>query len=247
MSSISKSTFVIKFGGSVFSTSEDKIFDVEKAKNLINFLRKYFSKYKFIVVVGGGFLARKYIKFIEENSNVNINEKQKEKIKHEVGVASININAIVLSSLFEENEVEEKIFRYTDFDEETEIQIDKNVLISAAGHPGYSSDYNAYQLAIRAKAKGVISLKNVDGVYTKDPKKFKDAKPISNCTWEEYLKIIGNPVEFKAGGNYPVDPLTAKLALKRNVRFFIVKGDEYNYSEVEKILLNQDFIGTIIS
>lgn len=233
-------TIVVKFGGSIFSTSEEKIFDFSKALELRDFLRSFYSDYRFIVVVGGGYLARKYIQLLDTNSKSDF-----EQSKHEIGVASININAIMFRSLFSKGEVEEKIPRYSDFDDDSPLDFSKNVMVSAAGHPGHSSDYNALKLAYRTGTNTIFSLKNIDGVYDKDPKKFQDARRLDTVSWDEYLDIIGNPPIFTAGGNYPVDPITARKSKPLGIKFVIMSGESLlqfkNYIEEKK------YIGTVIS
>ena len=68
------------------------------------------------------------------------------------------------------------------------------------------------QLARLLKSKRVINLTNVDYVYNKNPKKFKDAKPIKDLTWKQFKKIIGG--KWSPGANVPFDPIASKLAEK---------------------------------
>ncbi|MCS7317716.1 MAG: hypothetical protein NZZ41_05340 [Candidatus Dojkabacteria bacterium] len=248
--SVVKKFIVIKLGGSVVSTSEENIFEFEKALCFVNILRRYFNKYKFVVIIGGGFLARKYIRLIQENSYVHSYSDNRTEfldlLKHEVGVAAVNLNAIVLKSLFFPHEVEDKILRYQDFDNLDSIKISKNVLISAAGHPGYSSDYNAYLIAKRVETNFVVSIKNIDGVYTSDPKKDKNAVFLSYLSWSKYLNIVGVKEHFNPGDNYPVDPLTAKLCMRDKIKFIIMGNDNGSFIEFSKLLECKDYKASII-
>jgi len=237
-----KQVVVIKFGGSIFSTSEELIFNFKKVALLKSLLEEFFFKYSFVVVVGGGYVARKYINLIENQKEYI--EGNLEKSKHEIGVAAINLNAVMLKNMFREDQVEEFIPRYDDFDFDTPIQIKKNILVSAAGHPGHSSDYNAFKLAVRTNSNLVVSLKDIDGVYSKDPKKFEGAYKIDKLTWNEYLEVIGE-THFAPGANFPVDPITAQKANGSGVKFVIIKGGD-EFEELRIYLESNNHNGTLI-
>ena len=52
------------------------------------------------------------------------------------------------------------------------------------------SDVTAVALAVRLGAIQCEFYKDVDGVYTKDPHKFKDAKKIEACDYDDILKLV---------------------------------------------------------
>lgn len=227
---------VIKVGGSILSLSEEEIFSFKEAKTLKQTFDGIDNK-QYILCVGGGFLCRKYQKLMKEN---NIIDKE----QHNIGVASINMNAVMLKSVFGE-EAEEEILKYKDYDENYSIVFKKKFMITAAGSPGHSSDWNTVKLALRSNSKIIISLKNIDGVYTKDPKKYPEAKHLESISWDEYINIIGNPSVFEPGGNYPVDIYAAKLAKEKGIKFYIISGSDFD--NMKKSINGEKFKGTIIS
>ena len=226
---------VINVGGSLLSPSEDVLFDFEYAQKLKNLIQSS-PEQKFILCVGGGAITRKYQQLLMSKGATTDSQ-------HEVGVALINVNAVLLKSVLSEMS-EEKILRYEDFQDESPISFNKQVLIAAAGAVGHSSDWNTIQLAIRAGQTKVFSLTNIDGVYNKDPKKFPDAEMLKTVKWNEYLDIIGNPKEHVPGAKYPVDPLAAELGKKNNIEFYVIAGSDLdNFSNA---LRASEFKGSII-
>jgi uridylate kinase len=230
--------WILKVGGSLLSPSEDKIFDFTFAKNLKETLLKYtIEGNQFILCIGGGYLCRKYQKILRE-------EGYDDEDQHNIGVATINVNAEMLNSVFEET-VERMILRYQDYDNETPIVFNKPFLITAAGGPGHSSDWNTIKLALRANSTEIISLKNIDGVYSADPTKNPNAKRINKLSWDEYLKVIGNPTEHAPGASYPVDPLASALAKEHNIKFYIVNGSDL--ANLEDLMAGKEFEGSVIN
>lgn len=69
--------------------------------------------------------------------------------------------------------------------------ISKNVVTiftCGTGNPFFSTDTAAIMRAIEIKADIILLAKNVDGLYTKDPKKYADAAMISKITFKEVLE-----------------------------------------------------------
>jgi len=90
--------------------------------------------------------------------------------------------------------------------------------------------------------KKIINLTNIDYVYDKDPKKFKDAKILKEIDWKNYRKIVGE--KWSPGLSSPFDPISAKLAEKLRMKIIIINGREIE--RLENVLRNRPFIGTEI-
>ena len=228
---------IIKVGGSILSLSEENIFDFNEVNKLKDVLFEHLDKRKYLLCIGGGFVCRKYQKLLRDKG-------YPDKDQHEVGVATINLNAVMMKSVFG-NRADDRILRYADYDSDEPIIFERDIFVTAAGSPGHSSDWNTVKLAIRSNSKKIVSLKNIDGVYTADPKKDPAATKLDKVTWDEYINIIGNPSSFEPGGNYPVDIFAAKLAKETGKVFYIVKGD--NFENMMNAINGEEFIGTIIS
>ncbi len=234
---------ILKIGGSLLSISDEEPFNFDYAYKLRTLVTELVRREKKLIInVGGGFLARKFMKLVDSHGERDVID------IHKVGVAATNMNAEILHGLFDKL-VSPEVLRYADFDEfltgiDTQVNLDTySGVISSGSKPGKSNDWNALQFAYRLKSKIVISIKNIDGVYTADPKKDPDAKRLDGITWDQYLEIIGNPKEHRPGASYPVDPISARDAKQKGISFWIMGGDLGN---LRKAILEGQFVGTVI-
>lgn len=116
------------------------------------------------------------------------------------------------------------------------------VVIGAGWKPGWSTDYDAVILARDYGAGVIINLSNIDYLYDKDPRKFKDAKPIQKTTWEDVEKIVGG--KWIPGLNAPFDPIATKLAKKLGLTVIVTNGQDFN--NLKNILEGESFKGTVV-
>ena len=97
-------------------------------------------------------------------------------------------------------------------------------------------------MAERFGAKEIINAGDIPFVYTKDPKKFKDAQPIKNISWSNYQKII--PSKWIPGMSLPFDPVATKKAKELKLKVKIIQaGDLKN---LKNTIEGKEFNGTMI-
>lgn len=233
---------ILKIGGSLLSPSQEKQFDFQFALNLRNTLEPLVSEYQFVIAVGGGFTGRYFQKQAQESG-------ESDKIDlHKIGIAATNLNAELLHGVFTGMSTVD-VLRYRAYDEfmhrdnVREVFGTGSVVVVAGSQPGRSNDWNALEIANVFGVNEIIDVKNVDGVYDKDPKKFPDAKFLEKLTWDEYLNVIGNPEEHAPGANYPVDPITARRAKELQIAYQIVGG---NLDNLKNVITKVQFHGTVI-
>lgn len=221
-------TFVISLGGSlIFPDGLDKKF----LANFKKTIQKYISRrYKFVIICGGGKLARSFQQVASKARKLGGKELDW------LGIYATKINAHLLKAFFG-TDAGDIIIE----DPTKKIKFDKSVLIAAGWLPGCSTDYDAVLLAKNVGVKEVVNISNIDYVYDKDPKKHKDAKKFKKMSWEDYSKLIGK--KWKAGMNVPFDPVAAKEAQKSRMKVFIIGRDLKN---LENLLGMRKFRGTII-
>ena len=218
----------MSLGGSVIVP--DKI-DIDFLKDFKKIIERYIGKgYRFAIYCGGGRLARDYQKAASETLKFENEEMDW------IGIHATIMNAEFVKSLFG-NMAEEVIIR----DPTGNIKFNKKIIIAAGWKPGWSTDYDAVLLAKNLGADLVVNMSNVDFLYDKDPKKFRDAKKIENISWKDYRKISGD--KWEAGLNMPFDPIAAKEAEKSRIKVAIIGKDLDNF---EKILDGKEFKGTLI-
>jgi uridylate kinase len=90
--------------------------------------------------------------------------------------------------------------------------------------------------------KNVVNLSNIDYVYNKDPKKFKNAKKIKEISWADFRKIVGD--KWDPGLNVPFDPIASKIAQEAQMEVVIMNGKKLK--NLENYLEGKKFTGTVI-
>jgi uridylate kinase len=236
--------FVLKVGGSLLSKSDNQLFDFSYAYRLKNFLKAESQKgYRFVINVGGGFLTRKYLELLKAGGEADIED------LHCVGVAITNLHAEIVHGLFDKLAYKH-VIRYLEYEQLLNHTISVPdfagyaVVIASASQPGASNDLNAAQLTSVFGCKRAISMKNVAGVFTSDPKTNPNATLLPKLTWQEYLDVIGNPVTHVPGANYPIDPLAAKFSTDHGLGYIVVHGE--NLENLQAVLEERKFVGTEI-
>lgn len=226
---------VVKIGGSVLSL-KDNLFNFEEADRIKNFFLSMDSKFKFILVTGGGHIAREYQELLKLKSLPEYDQ-------HYIGTMACNMNAVMLRSIFG-NFAEDKVLALSDINNDSRLNFSRRFLIAGAGNPGPSSDWDAAWLAKRSSAHFVVTLKDTDAVYSEDPDINPNATRLDKISWGEYLKIIGNKDTHIPGANLPVDPIAARFSKDNNIKFYVVSGNDFD--NIKNLFNSQAFIGTEI-
>ncbi|MFA6889111.1 MAG: UMP kinase [Candidatus Woesearchaeota archaeon] len=222
-------TIVLSLGGSLIYPQE---IDVEYLKKFRQLILGYINKgMKFGIICGGGYICREYIK--KANEILPLQTIQNDTI----GILTTRANAQLIREIFSDVAYKDVIIDYS-----KKIKTDNPLIIGAGWQPGCSTDKDAVLLAEKLGAKTIINMTNVDYVYTKDPRKFADAKPITKTTWKEFKVIVGG--EWKAGMNLPFDPVAAALAEKNKFKVIIINGKPLN--NLENYLSGKEFKGSVI-
>ena len=189
---------------------------------------------RFMLIAGGGKLCRHY----QEAGTAVIGSLTEEDLDW-LGIHVTHLNGHLLRTIFQDI-ANPRVIQHYDrkFKNWTEP-----VAIGAGWKPGWTTDYDAVQLAKDFEGKLIINMSNIDYVYDKDPSKFSDAKPLKNITWEEMTKIVGD--KHSSGINAPFDPIATKMAKKLNLTVVIANGN--NMGNIQRIINKQSFKGTVIS
>jgi uridylate kinase len=227
-------TIVISLGGSIICPSTNKINTafLKKFRALIlSFIKR---GYKFVIISGGGKIARLYQKSANKITKVSPENQDW------IGISATKLNACLLRAIFADkacpvifDSPHKKVKKYL---------LEKPVIIASGWKPGFSTDYDAVLLAKRFKLKEVINAGNISFVYDKDPKKYKNAHAFKKINWADYQKIISS--KWIPGLSTPFDPVATKMAKKLKMRAIIILGTDIK--NFEKVLQGDNFKGTII-
>jgi uridylate kinase len=229
---------VIKLGGSLVSPSREKLFDFDYLKGLKEKLLPHLQAgRKFFFVLGGGSLMRMYRDLAKDAGVQGENE------LHLIGTTVNVLNAEVFRAYFAEY-ADEGVFKYEDYYDDKPIEILKGLKAGGGGRPGHSGDMDATLAALKCQSDTVINLKNIDHIYSADPKKDPNATKINDLTWEQYLELIGNPADHEPGGNYPIDPVTSRLAREKNIKMVVMSG--WDLDNFASYLSGNAYEGTLV-
>lgn len=232
-----KNLFIISLGGSLIvpKTGIDHKF-LKKFRALI--IKEIKKGKKFVIVTGGGSIARTYRDAAAKVTLLTCDDKDW------LGIHTTRLNAHLIKTIFREY-AHPRINKNPRTKENLKKHFKKgeSIMVAAGWRPGWSTDYVAAILAERLKAKTVINLSNIDYAYTSDPKKNKNAEKIIETGWPEFRKIVGN--KWNPGLNAPFDPVASELAETLGLKVIITNGKDIN--NLNKILNNKKFKGTTIN
>lgn len=225
-----KKIVVLSLGGSLIIPENVNISFLKEFRDI---LRKNLGKYKFVVVCGGGSVARKYIAALEE-------DKKSEYLQSLIGISVTRLNARFLSYFFGKD----PSWGIPQDMKHVETLLEKHDIVFCGGlryAPKQTSDATACRLAAYFKTD-FLNLTNVKGLYTKNPLKYKDAKFLKEASREELAKIV-NTIPQKPGMHGPVDHTAMKIILENRIKVHILGP---NAKELDNLLNNKSFIGSTI-
>jgi uridylate kinase len=232
---------VISLGGSIVAPDGvDEAFLKEFAALIREFLESGKDR-KFIFVTGGGGPARAWqaayrnvAAFLAPDAAAAARADEADWI----GVMATRLNAQLVKAVFGPYCKEPVVTNPTEAGAFT-----GRVLVAAGWKPGFSSDYDAVLLAEKFGAKIVINLSNIEKVYTGDPRRDPDAKPLDAISWADFRSLIGD--EWIPGKNVPFDPVASRHAEKTGLTVICAAGR--NLLNLKKLLSGGNFTGTTIS
>jgi len=220
-------SIVLSIGGSVILSEEA---DVSFFRKLASLLKKMSNNFKIFIVVGGGNVARKYIKLGRDL-------KLQEKALDSIGIYVTRVNAKILTNILEDSNKE---IPYTTNEA---INLDNQIVVMGGTTPGHSTDMVGAEIAEKTNADLFIIATNVNGIFDKDPNKFSDAKQLKEVKIDQLIKIYGTKWK-SAGKNVVIDGPALEIIKRAELATCIVNGKRLD--QLERILTSQSFDGTKI-
>lgn len=222
---------VISIGGSLIVPGQIDAEFLEVFKKTLLDAPKH---YKFVLVTGGGHTARIY-----QQAAKKLNIKASHDDLDWIGLVVNRMHSYFLKAVFGKT-ADRRILGF----EERNYRLKKFITVALGGRlPGGSSDTTALFYAQKTRAKTVLNLTDVDGVYDRDPHKFKKAKLIPHMRWTQFIKKFGS--SRKPGQHKPFDQSVAKEADKLGITVVIMNGR--NMQNLRRFFYGQKFRGTVIS
>lgn len=225
---------LLKLSGEALAGKKGFGVDSDTLKSTCNQIKKFVDKgIETALVIGGGNYWRGRTSAGMDRSNSDY-----------IGMLATIMNSLVISDVLESMGVDSRVMSAFSIDKVAELfekkkainhLKKKRVLIFAAGlgNPYFSTDTAAALRAVEIEADIIFLAKNVDGVYSADPK--KDSKAV------KYDRLSYNELINK---NLTVMDQTAVTLCKENNMPILVFG--LNPAENIEKALNGELIGTIV-
>jgi uridylate kinase len=226
-------TTVISLGGSIVAPEGVDVGFLKEFAALIGELLRGDEGRRFVFVVGGGGPARSYQQAYRQICGDAAVDEEADWI----GVMATRLNAQLVKAVMGKWCGDEVVI-----DPSKNVPFTTRVLLAAGWKPGFSSDNDAVLLAEQFKADAVINLSNIAQVYTDDPRKNPDAKPIDKISWKDFRAMVGD--EWVPGKNVPFDPVASRHADKIGLKVICAAGRDL--PNLRKLLLGEEFLGTQI-
>jgi len=192
---------IIKLSGEALSGAGNFGFDFPRIKKLANEL-KYLNKkgVRIGIMVGGGNIFR--------GRMVKHNEIERVSADY-IGMTATVLNAMRLTAVLNKNGVKAKTissFVVSNFVEKLDIKKCINhwkknyilVFAGGTGNPHFTTDTSAVDVASKLKAEIVLKATQVDGIYDKDPNKFKNAKKFKELKLSQAIDMKLGIMDIKA-------------------------------------------------
>lgn len=230
-------TKILSVGGSIIVPEKpDTTFLSEFVSMCISWLKSDKNN-RLILVAGGGAPARVY-----QNAYNEVAEKTglgaQANSADWIGIMATRINAQLLKACFGDYCKNDVVYNPT----AENLAFDGQVLVASGWKPGFSTDTDAVYLGEKFDGKTIVNLSNIEKVYTDDPRKNPDAKPLDTITWTDFRKMVGD--EWTPEKNCPFDPIASKKAEANNMKVICAGGK--NIENIKAILNDNEYIGTTI-
>ena len=202
---------VAAIGGSILLQD----YNAERFKEYARLLKEQSKEHEIFVVVGGGKPAREYIGVVRD---LGAGEAKCD----DIGIEVTRVNAKLLLLALGD-------FAYQrvphNFQEALEYSATGKIVVMGGTEPAHSTDAVSAILAEYVQADMLVNLTAVDGLYTKDPKKYDDAELIEEITASDMMDIIsGN--EVKAGTYEFIDTTAIQMIKRSNLETVIANGND---------------------
>jgi uridylate kinase len=181
---------ILKLSGEALSGSDFFGFDFKKIDSIAQEI-KFFQKKKInlAIVVGAGNIFRARMLKGKELDRVDADY---------LGMLSTNLNGLALYNYFQKVKIKSQVLSEIPVDgliekfsiQKAEACWKKNQILIFAGGTGkpyFTTDTCALIKAKEMKADIVLKATQVNGVYNKDPEKYKDAKMFKELSYQEAL------------------------------------------------------------
>lgn len=204
---------MLKLSGEALAGGDGSGFDFKTVDSICKQIKKIKTKTIQIAIVtgGGNFIRGKFLAEIDKYK------------ADEIGMLSTYMNSLYLQGVIRLNGMDAAIFgafSISDiadtFSKDKAIEAMNNgkivILAGGTGHPYFTTDTGVVLRSIELECTELLLAKSVDGVYDKDPAKYKDAKKYKKLSMQEMFDKKLEVIDLSA--------TVLSMANKLNLRLF---------------------------
>jgi uridylate kinase len=224
----------IVLGGSILAPTElDPTFLQEVADRMLAWSKDR----QLLVVVGGGAPARKHIQAARACGVA-------EDLLDRIGIQATRLNAQTLACILRRAGADVNLEVPQSTTQALRFAEQHAIVVMGGTTPGHSTDYVAVELAVEGRCARFVDATNVDGVYTRDPNKHRDAKFLPRMSFDDLLGVIGEREWTAAGAPGVIDGPATVLLARNGIPTCVVRGTDLE--NLAKAVAGKEFHGTRI-
>lgn len=224
-----RKTVVLSVGGSLFFDDKPRTAHIAKFCEAVNDLVR--EGFAFVLVVGGGQVARTYQASAKSLGANNFE-------MDEVGISVTRSNALLFTYNIE-NAWKDVL---------QDVKMARKVLsfgripVFAGNVPGQTTDAVAASVAEYLQCD-FCNLSNVDGIYASDPAMHPNTKMFDELTHTKMLSLL-KAIASKPGAHTFIDQQAAHILWRSRVRSFFINGSDL--ANFKACIRGEQFKGTIV-
>lgn len=220
---------VVSIGGSILDYG-----DIAFLRSLGRTLCDVSRTVKLYIVAGGGRFSRSYIKVGRELG-------ASERFLDSMGIRATRINAMLLSAAIGKDA---NPFPPPSYSQAIKEGRKSRIVVMGGTRPGRTTDGVSARLAEKVNARRLVNASNVDGVYTKDPKRHQDARRMTSLTYDELVEF-SRITKGHAGPTAIFDIVGARIIRKAGIPLLVLDGRDL--VSLRDAILGRRFRGTTVS
>jgi len=201
---------VIRVGGSVVASPFNPVL-MNKYVDLLLDLKR--QNHVVAVVVGGGSLSRELIRTAKA---MGLSEPYQDEV-------AISVSRLIAQLFILKLSKSGTLTVPATLEDAAELLNRGKIVVMGGLKPGMTTDAVAALLADRVKADLLVKATDQEGIYTRDPRKFPDARKLDSLDFDDLSKLF-EVDKHRAGIHQILDPEAVRLLQKRKIKTVLVNG-----------------------
>lgn len=206
-------TICISLGGHVVFKKNGV--NVNYIKKLLDVVRQNTKRYKFIIVVGGGYASRLYTQPARQIIRNN-------EVLDEIAIAITRINALIVKDIFSSLEIYPNVA--TSLEELRAATRGNEVVVMGGLLPGMTTDAVAVLASEVVNSKVMINIGNGSYVYDRPPS-MRGAKRLDSLDHNTLVGIASKYDTREADATFIFDLVASKLSKRAGIEIRFVNDD----------------------